>query len=134
MAISLTKHALDVGIVTADAERLVRFYRDAFGLESLGDLVLPGVGTIHRLLLGPSLLRIFVPETAPTGEPGEGGLTGRPGYRYLSFEVENLTAALDEVETHGGRVVFGPVEPRPGRRIAQIVDPDGNLSELAQNG
>lgn len=133
MPIALTKHALDVGIVTNDGNRLACFYRDAFGLESLEDLVLPGVGTIHRLRLGPSLLRIFVPETAPSGAPGEGGLTERPGYRYLSFEVENLAAALDEVEAQGGRVVFGPVEPRPGRRVAQIVDPDGNLSELAQD-
>jgi predicted enzyme related to lactoylglutathione lyase len=50
----------------------------------------------------------------------------------MTFEVEDLDAALAAVEAGGGRAVFGPVEPRPGRRVAQIVDPDGNLSELGE--
>ena len=132
MPVRLTKRSLDVGIVTRNGDRLREFYRDVFGLEPFEDLPMPGIGTVLRLRSGDSVLRIFVPETPPEGDAGEGGLSGRPGYRYMTFEVEDLDAALVAVEAGGGRTVFGPVEPRPGRRIAQIVDPDGNLSELAE--
>jgi predicted enzyme related to lactoylglutathione lyase len=30
--------------------------------------------------------------------------------------------------------VIAPFELRPGRRVAQIADPDGNLIELGQDG
>lgn len=132
MPIELVKQALDVGIVTRDGERLHRFYRDVFGLEPIEDLVMPGIGTVLRLKLGDSVMRIYVPETPPEGDAADGGLDGRPGYRYMTFEVVDLDDALGQVEAAGGKVVFGPVEPRPGRRVAQIVDPDGNQSEIGQ--
>lgn len=134
MPIALTKQALDVGIVTRDGERLHAFYRDVFGLEPIEDLVMPGIGSVLRLRLGDSVLRIFVPEEPPEGDAAEGGLTGRPGYRYMTFEVADLDAALEAVEAAGGKRVFGPVEPRPGRRVAQIADPDGNQSEIGEGG
>ena len=132
MPVPLAKRSLDVGIVTRDGPRLQGFYRDVFGMEPLDDLPMPGIGTVLRLRSGDSVLRIFVPENPPEGEAGDGGLTGRPGYRYMTFEVEDLDAAIEAIEAGGGRAVFGPVEPRPGRRVAQIVDPDGNLSELGE--
>jgi len=132
MPITLAKRSIDVGIVTRDGPRLQAFYRDVFGMEPFEDLPMPGIGTVMRLGSGDSILRIFIPETPPAGDAGEGGLTGRLGYRYMTFEVEDLDAALAAVEAGGGRAVFGPVEPRPGRRVAQIVDPDGNLSELGE--
>ena len=132
MAIALRKRALDVGIVTRDGEGLERFYREVFGLEAQGELVMPGVGRILRLGLGESILRIFVPETPPAGDAAEGGLAGRPGYRYTSFEVADLDDAIARVEAAGGKLALGPVEPRPGRRVAQIQDPDGNLCELGE--
>ena len=133
MPIALTKKSLDVGIVTRDGKRLHAFYRDAFGLEPFEDLLMPGIGRILRLRLGDSVLRIFVPEQPPEGDAAEGGLAGRPGYRYMSFEVADMKQALEAVEAAGGKLVFGPVEPRPGRQVAQIVDPDGNLIEIGQD-
>lgn len=130
MPIELAKKALDVGIVTRDGERLYRFYREVFGLEPIEDLMMPGIGKVLRLKLGESVLRIYVPETPPEGDAAEGGLDGRPGYRYQTFEVVDFDAAIEAIEAGGGRVVFGPVEPRPGRRVAQIVDPDGNQIEI----
>ena len=132
MPVPLAKRSLDVGIVTRDGPRLQQFYRDVFGMEPFEDLPMPGIGTVLRLRSGDSVLRIFVPENPPEGDAGEGGLAGRPGYRYMTFEVEDLDAAIAAIEAGGGRAVFGPVEPRPGRRVAQVVDPDGNLSELGE--
>jgi len=130
--VPLAKRSLDVGIVTRDGPRLQQFYRDVFGMEPFEDLPMPGIGTVLRLRSGDSVLRIFVPENPPEGDAGEGGLAGRAGYRYMTFEVEDLDAAIAAIEAGGGRAVFGPVEPRPGRRVAQVVDPDGNLSELGE--
>jgi predicted enzyme related to lactoylglutathione lyase len=79
-------------------------------------------------------LRIFVPEQPPQGDAGEGGLAGRPGYRYMSFEVADMKQALEAVEAAGGKLVLGPVEPRPDRQVAQIIDPDGNLIEIGHDG
>ena len=133
MPIQLTKKSLDVGIVTRDGERLQTFYRDAFGLEPFEDLLMPGIGKILRLRFGDSVLRIFVPEEPPEGDAAEGGLAGRPGYRYMNFEVADMKQALETVEAAGGKLFFGPVEPRPGRQVAQVVDPDGNLIEIGQD-
>jgi len=134
MAARPAKPALDVGIVTADGERALAFYRDALGFEPAGELRLPGVGLIRRLRWGESLLRILVPESPPHGEAGEGGLAGRPGYRYLTLEVENLADAVAACEKAGARVAIAPFALRPGRRVAQIADPDGNLIELGEDG
>ena len=134
MPVQLTKKSLDVGIVTRDGKRLYTFYRDVFGLEPFEDLLMPGIGSILRLRLGDSVLRIFVPEQPPQGDAGEGGLAGRPGYRYMSFEVADMKQPLEAVEAAGGKLILGPVEPRPGRQVAQIIDPDGNLIEIGHDG
>ena len=134
MPIELTKQTLNIGIVTSQGERATAFYRDVFGLSPMDDLRLPGVGVIHRLSCGECVLRILVPEEKPDGDASEGGLSGRPGYRYLMFEVVDVRAAVAAVEAGGGSIVLAPLEPRPGRWVAQVRDPDGNLVEVAQGG
>ena len=52
----------------------------------------------------------------------------------MSFEVADMKQALEAVEAAGGKLVLGPVEPRPGRQVAQIIDPDGNLIEIGHDG
>ncbi len=124
--------ALDVGIVSRHGKRLASFYHDALGFEAEPDLLLAGVGCIRRLRWGASLLRILEPEIAPAGNSAEGGLSGRPGYRYITLEVEDVASAISACERAGGDLAVALTEPRPGRLIAQVRDPDGNLIELAQ--
>lgn len=134
MPIEVAKPGIDVGIVSAAGEPLLAFYRDALGFEVLEPLVMQGVGTIFRLQCGQSILRILQPETPPSGNAADGGLDGRPGYRYMGLEVSDVRASVAIVEAAGGAVVLGPLEPRPGRLVCQVRDPDGNLIELAQGG
>ncbi|MCH2170550.1 VOC family protein [Myxococcota bacterium] len=134
MPVEVAKPGIDIGIVSAEGEPLVAFYRDALGFSPLDPLVMPGIGTIYRLQCGESLLRILQPETPPSGNAADGGLDGRPGYRYMGLEVTDVRASADIVEAAGGSVVLGPLEPRPGRLVCQVRDPDGNLIELAQGG
>lgn len=129
---SRAKDALDVGIVSADGARLARFYEGVLGFEAQPELLLPGIGRIRRLAWGASVLRILQPEEVPTGDAAEGGLSGRPGYRYITLEVDDVASAVSACEQSGAEVATPLIEPRPGRLVAQVRDPDGNLIELAQ--
>ena len=71
MSPSMRKPALDAGIVTADPEPLLAFYRAVAGMELLEPLTLPNIGTIHKLACGESILRVMVPEKAPAADPSE---------------------------------------------------------------
>ena len=132
MTAKLAKQALDVGIVTHKGDEALAFYRDLLGFAQLDDIEMPGVGLIHRLQCGQSILRVLVPEEEPEDCAAEGGLTGRAGIRYLTLEVENLRDVVALAESAGIEITVSPIEARPGRLFAQLRDPVGNLVELAQ--
>lgn len=127
----MAKPALDVGLVSADAEPLLAFYRGVVGFDALDPLTIPGIGTIHKLACGESVLRVMVPTDAPEPDDAE-RFSARAGLRYLTLEVEDIDAAVAAVREHGGSVALEPFELRPGRRVAQVADPDGNMIELGQ--
>ena len=131
MGIGLSKPALDAGLVTREAEPLLAFYVEVFGLERLDPLVLPNIGTIHKLAAGESILRVMVPETLPEPDDAE-SWSGRTGIRYLTLEVDDVAATALAVEAKGGKVVLPPFELRPGRFVSQATDPDGNMLEIGQ--
>ncbi len=135
MGSRISKPALDVGLVTANAQPLIDFYAGVAGFEVLEPLELPTIGTIHKLACGESILRVMVPVDLP--KPDEGVSKGAAfsaiqGIRYLTIEVEDVDAATRAVEELGGTVTLAPFELRPGRRVAQVADPDGNMIELGQ--
>ena len=127
----MAKPALDVGLVTAHAERLIAFYAGVAGFEVLAPLVLPNIGTIHKLACGESILRVMVPVKAPNTDTSP-SFSATTGIRYLTLEVEDIDAAAEAVVAHGGSITLAPFELRPGRRVAQVADPDGNMIELGQ--
>lgn len=127
----LSKPALDVGLVTANAEPLLDFYVGVAGFERLEPLVLPNIGTIHKLAAGQSILRVMVPVDAPAVDPSP-SFSATAGIRYLTIEVDDIDAAAAAVERLGGQVTLPPFELRPGRRVSQVADPDGNMIELGQ--
>ncbi|HXK22805.1 MAG TPA: VOC family protein [Myxococcota bacterium] len=134
MGVQLSKPALDVGIVTTNAERMMAFYRDVLGLAVLDPIVFPGAGTVNRLVVGESLLRLFVPDTAPPRtSPGESFLACT-GYRYVTLNTSNLHAVVAAAKRFGTPVPREPMEIRPGVFMCQIQDPDGNWIELMQSG
>ena len=131
MGTRMAKPALDAGIVTADAAPLLAFYRGVFGLAPLEPLRVPGTGVIHKLACGQSVLRVMVPEAPPEAD-GAKSWSARAGIRYLTFEVEDVAAAVAAVREHGGRVALEPIELRPGRFVAMACDPEGNTLEIGQ--
>ena len=131
MGTRMAKPALDAGIVCADATPLLAYYRGVFGMTPLDPIRIPGTGTIHKLACGASVLRVMVPETPPEPD-GAASWSARAGLRYLTFEVEDVAAAVAAVRAHGGRVGLEPFELRPGRIVAMVFDPDGNMMEVGQ--
>mgnify|MGYP001825317786 CR=1 FL=1 len=131
MGTRMAKPALDVGLITADADPLLAFYAGVAGFEVLEPLELPGIGTIHKLACGESILRVMVPVETPARD-ASASFSATSGIRYLTLEVEDIEAAAEAVVNHGGSVTLPPFELRPGRRVAQVADPDGNMIELGQ--
>ena len=131
MGAILAKPAIDVGIVTAEAEPLLAFYTNSFGFERQDPLVIPNVGTIHKLACGESILRVMVPEAAPEADDSA-SFAARSGIRYLTIEVMDIAQVVSAVREHGGSVALEPFELRPGRFVSQVADPDGNMIEVGQ--
>ena len=129
----MAKPALDVGLVTANATPLIDFYAGVAGFEVQTPLELPNIGTIHKLACGESILRIMVPVEPPVKDPSA-SFSATAGIRYLTLEVDDIEGATAAVERLGGSVTLPPFELRPGRRVAQVADPEGNMIELGQDG
>jgi catechol 2,3-dioxygenase-like lactoylglutathione lyase family enzyme len=127
----MAKPALDVGLVTAKAEPLLEFYQAVAGFDRLEPLDLPNIGKIHKLACGESILRVMVPVSPPEPDDSE-SFSSRGGIRYLTLEVEDIEASVAAVRAHGGSVTLEPFELRPGRKVSQVADPDGNMIELGQ--
>jgi predicted enzyme related to lactoylglutathione lyase len=133
MAMQLQKSALDAGIVTRDLERAARFYGDVLGLPLAGEISMPGIGLVRRYAVGESTLRIFVPEATPVQEGSGEGFASRTGIRYLTLAIANLEETVAAVAAAGFKVPMAPKQLRPGIRVAQIEDGDGNTLELMQH-
>lgn len=111
MGSRMTKPALDVGLVSNDPERLIRFYEAVVGMERQPPITLPNIGTIHRLLCGQSILRVMVP-VKPAEPDGAASFSARAGIRYLTLEVADIDAAVEAVRANGGSVALPPFELR----------------------
>lgn len=133
MAIKLTKGSIDLGIVAADPDACLVFYRDVLRLEDLGQTEIPG-GTMHRLGCGSSILKIISLRKPPADKAAPGGLRGATGYRYWTLSVADLEQVVADCEAAGRRIPVGPTELRPGVSIAMVEDPDGNWVELLSEG
>ena len=132
MGTQLAKPAIDVGLITAEAEPLIAFYVGVAGLKRLDPLEIPNIGCIHKLAAGESILRIMVPTEAPKKD-ASASFSATAGIRYLTLEVRDIQAALGAVRALGGSVALDAFELRPGRFVAQVADPDGNMIELGED-
>lgn len=130
MPAQLTVPALDLGVVTADADRALAFYRDLLGLAPDGELPFPGVGVVHRLRCGQSTVKILALERAPGARAPGGGFTAATGFRYCTLHVANLDAVVAACRERGHAVPVEIRPLRPGVRVAMVEDPDGNTIEL----
>ncbi len=132
MAVTLAKPLLDAGIVTKDLEATHRFYGLALGLSVAGEIDIPHYGLVRRYSVGDSTLRVFLPNTEPASKGSSDGFASQTGIRYLTLYVSNLEEATEAVATAGFKVAVPVRELRPGVRVSQVEDADGNAVELME--
>ena len=139
MAVALAKDSIDVGIVVADADAALAFYRDLLGLELQNTVQMGDFITQYRLGCGASVVKLNVPAKAPppmpprTGPPLQ-GLTELGGLRYFTISVTNLDDVVEQVRAAGHAIALETVTSTvvPGLRIAIVEDPERNLVELVE--
>ena len=123
------KDSLDLGIVVSDIKASLHFYQDILGLKFIGTN--PSMlGTLHRLRFGSSDFKLIEPRCVPPKGPV--GLEKQLGFRYVTFQVQNLSALCVELKNKGVEFAVTERESRPGVIIAMVKDPDGNIVEFVQ--
>jgi catechol 2,3-dioxygenase-like lactoylglutathione lyase family enzyme len=130
--VQVSKDSIDLGIIVTDEKAALAFYRDALGLESEGELPLPG-GRMYRLKCGTTVIKLLKLERTPSSKPAPGGPMGGLGFRYFTISVPDIRALMAQLESKGIRPTVPVTEFRPGVTIAMVTDPDGNTVEFLQN-
>jgi catechol 2,3-dioxygenase-like lactoylglutathione lyase family enzyme len=129
--VDLAKPAVDVGIVVADLEGALRFYRDTLGLAFERDIHVANVGHLAFVRAGDAHLKLVQPETPPKTGVGGGLGGGVTGLRYVTLHVTGLAAIIDRCRDAGYRVSMRPRDVG-GVVVAAIDDGEGNWIELAE--
>jgi len=130
MGVELTKDSIDLGVTTRDIDAALKFYRDTLGLDPIGEMPMPGTGTMHLLKCGKSLVKVIALDKEPPATGPAGGIRGATGYRYWTLSVSNLAEMLAACSDAGYTVVIPETELRPGVKIGMVEDPDGNWVEF----
>ena len=107
-------------ITTDDPEGLVRFYSAVVGATEV--MRHPEEGEVFYLGL-----EVGGAELGIVNEPPASGAQTRI---VLSFEVPDVDAARDRVESAGGTVGAPPQDMPWGQRVAHVNDSDGNELNL----
>ena len=133
--LNLRKNAIDLGIVITDSEKSLAFYRDLLGFEHVMDTPLSGAmsGTMHRLMVGDSMIKLVSHDNTPEPSAPPGGLAGATGLRYFTMQISNLAEATEACKAAGAKVVIDQLEVRDGVTISMIEDPDGNWVEFVDD-
>ena len=128
----VSKDSIDLGIIVTDEKAALAFYRDGLGLESEGELPLPG-GRMYRLKCGTTIIKLLKLDKTPSAKPAPGGAMGGQGLRYFTISVPDIRGLMSQLEAKGIRATVPVTEFRPGVTIAMVTDPDGNTVEFLQN-
>ena len=134
MQIELGQQAIDLGIVVTDSEKALAFYRDLLGMNHEADVPMPvgGGGTMHRLRIGETLVKLVKFDTNPEARPPAGTIPDGTGYRYFTIHANNLEEMMEACEAAGVPIVIPVTEARPGVTIGMVHDPDGNIVEFVR--
>jgi catechol 2,3-dioxygenase-like lactoylglutathione lyase family enzyme len=59
-------------------------------------------------------------------------MTAQLGFRYVTFQVGNITELCTALKEKGVKFSIPETELMPGLKIAMVKDPDGNTVEFVQ--
>lgn len=113
-----------IGVLVADTDRALAFYRDVLGLRV--DLARPDLGYPGAwLALGAQQIHLL---ELPNPDPAEGRPTHAGRDRHGALHVDDLAELKDRLERAG----IAYTTSRSGRRALFCRDPDGNGWEFTE--
>ena len=142
---------IDLGVVTSDVEKAVKFYTEAIGFKEIegftvdADFCADAGLTDHQkldirvLVLDDgetaTRLKLMQVPTVKTKIADNAFIHSQLGYSYLTIYVADGSQALERLARSGVKpLAKGPVplppDLRPGMALTVVRDPDGNLIEL----
>ena len=125
--------AVDVGLVVADMQRALSFYRDLIGLPVVAEVTISliGRGQMVQLAHGASLIKLVRLEKPPSaGSPA--GISKALGYRYITLLIADIEAIMTKLEQEKVSIALPITRLENGAAIAMVMDPDGNIIEFVQ--
>ena len=136
-----TQGSVDIGIMTRNIEAMKTFYLDVLGLEEVAVRDIPadfvqkakfagGGFKLHALRSGDILIKLLEIENPPPPPAGDALADAQSGFRYITFWVKDMEAAVDHLRA-AGVPLLSEIQARvPERKMIFFKDPDGNLLEL----
>ncbi|MFQ6029379.1 MAG: VOC family protein [Dehalococcoidia bacterium] len=121
-----------VHIRSADPEATAAWYEKYFEAKIVSKReVMPGTITIGMEVGGPTRLNV---SSKPAGSSDERAVAelNRLGLEHFGFDVQDLAAELQRLESAGIRTVLPSTEVVGGTKLAYIEGPDDVLIELVQ--
>lgn len=121
---------IELGIVTADVDRLGAFYA-ALGFVDVARYSFPQ-GVVRRMRHGAAAIKLFAPVegAAPYARPQPWHRDS--GMRYAALHVDDIEATAERVRRAGGETLVDVTAHRPGARFALVADMEGNMWELLE--
>ena len=118
-----------VHLVGSDLDASERFYRDAFGAETIGRRDAGGAANLMMKLDG---INLFIRSPRPSEQVTADGKEVRYAYDHFGVVVQDLRAAVEELRGKGVVILDEPRTVRPGTQVAFVEGPDHTRIEVLQ--
>jgi glyoxylase I family protein len=122
-----------IGLACKDPLAVERFYSQHFGFKR-ARVVSLGAEQVVFIKSGGVCLELFQAKGEAPVPPAGGAGPEYPGWRHLSFQVDDVKAKLQEMG-EAAKVTLGPLrfdEFIPGWQTVWMSDPEGNIVEVSQ--
>ena len=122
-----------IALSVADLERAIDWYGEALDLAPTVRATLPGFRL--AMLEAPNGMRIEIFEaegaTRTTDSSTPTTVMRHHGFTHLALDVDEIASVHDRLVGIGATSVWDPrPSPEPGKAMAFVHDPEGNLIEL----
>ncbi len=122
-------HTLTPTLVIKDADKAMKFYREAFGAEDLMRIAGPSDSVLHaEMKIGNS---IFMLGEEWPGHPVQSPITVKGTTCTLNLYVSDVDAAHKRALAAGAREIMPPTDMFWGDRFSSVTDPYGHSWSLA---
>lgn len=105
--VTFVKHLERVALAVPDLEEAQAFFELWFGATFLQEEHIEDMGIRYKPFeIGSSLMELLEPTRDDSPVAKFLRSNGGPGVHHITFEVDDLDAALDELEKRGGRIAY----------------------------